>query len=368
MSIDAATEARLQQLEAGRSTRRSEDDERAVDELLARGVKDRWYPVLPSRLLDVGEVKEIRRFGYRIALWRAEDGTVRAVEDYCPHRGAPLSAGRALGDGLQCPYHWVEVRHDGVVTKVPGSPGCALEGRRTTRYFPTREVAGAIFLYNSIEPHPENPPELILPEQLTADDYSHFLCYVEWKGDYRDIADNVMDPAHGAFLHRVSHSMSEGASEATFAVTDTDTGYVFAKEGQRDVNFDWTEFGDTNVMWMRLEIPYPPSGGPTSKFGIIGMYTPAGRPGESLTSVFFWRVCRVDGWQRDVWRFLYRNRLEARHWVVLEQDRELLEIMEPDGREQLYNHDLGLVRLRRHLRSVAREQIEEGAAHSIGTC
>jgi hypothetical protein len=30
--------------------------------------------------------------------------------------------------------------------------------------------------------------------------------------------------------------------------------------------------------------------------------------------------------------------------------------MESDGREQLYNHDLGLVRLRRHLRDVARAQ------------
>jgi phenylpropionate dioxygenase-like ring-hydroxylating dioxygenase large terminal subunit len=325
-------------------------------EILADGVKERWYPVLPSRLLEPGEVKEVRRFGYRIALWREDDGTVRALEDYCPHRGAPLSAGRPLGDSLQCPYHGVEVRHDGVVTKVPGSPGCALEGRRPTRFFPAQEAAGAIFLYNAIEPHPESPPALDLPEQLTSDEFSHFLCYIEWKGDYRDIADNVMDPMHGAFLHRVSHSMSEGATVAEFATTETDTGYVFAKKDQLGVNFDWTEFGDTGVMWMRLEIPYPPTGGPTPKFGIIGMYTPAG---EKLTSVFFWRVCRVQGWQRDVWRFLYRNRLEARHWVVLEQDRELLEIMEPDGREQLYNHDLGLVRFRRHLRQVAAAQAEQ---------
>jgi hypothetical protein len=43
--------------------------------------------------------------------------------------------------------------------------------------------------------------------------------------------------------------------------------------------------------------------------------------------VFFWRCRRVQGWQRNVWRFLYRNRLEARHWVVLEQDRVILESM-----------------------------------------
>lgn len=325
-----------------------------VEQLVSNGVNERWYPVLPSHLLADGEVREIRRFGYRIALWRDESGEVRALEDYCPHRGAPLSAGRSLGDRLRCPYHWVEVRHDGVVTKVPGSPGCQLEGSRPTRFFPAVEAAGAIFLFKSADPHPESPPKLDLPEQLTADEYSNFLCYIEWRGDYRLIADNVIDPMHGAFLHRQSHSMAEGEMTAEFVMNDTETGFVFAKDGQSGVNFDWTEFGDTDVMWMRLEIPYPPTGGPAKTFGIIGMYTPAG---DGLTSVFFWRTCRIEGWQRDVWRFLYRNRLEARHWQVLEQDRALLERMEPDGRERLYSHDRGLARLRRYITATAREQI-----------
>ena len=114
-------------------------------------------------------------------------------------------------------------------------------------------------------------------------------------------------------------------------------------------------------MWMRLEIPYPPTGGPAKTFGIIGMYTPAG---PDLTSVFFWRTCRIEGWQRDVWRFLYRNRLEDRHWQVLEQDRDLLERMEPDGRERLYSHDRGLARLRRYLTATARSQLEASTGQS----
>ena len=83
-----------------------------------------------------------------------------------------------------------------------------------------------------------------------------------------------------------------------------------------------------------------------------------------LCSVFFWRCRKVQGWMRDTWRFLYRNRLEARHWAVLEQDRIMMEQMELDAneRENLYQHDIGLVRLRRHLRRLAQEQIDEGAA------
>jgi hypothetical protein len=69
----------------------------------------------------------------------------------------------------------------------------------------------------------------------------------------------------------------------------------------------------------------------------------------------------VQGWQRDMWRFLFRNRMRARHWAVLGQDRALLEAMEPDAnqRETLYDHDhdAGLVRLGRYLRQQARRQL-----------
>jgi phenylpropionate dioxygenase-like ring-hydroxylating dioxygenase large terminal subunit len=137
---------------------------------------------------------------------------LHALEDRCPHRGAPLSQGVILGDRLSCPYHGVEVRHDGVVTRVPGSPGCKLEGSQATRHFHVQERAGAVFLYNSKEPV-DIPPPLVLPEQLTDDDqYGSFLCYTEWKGDYRYVLDNVMDPMHGTYLHKQSHSMAEGDS------------------------------------------------------------------------------------------------------------------------------------------------------------
>ena len=78
-----------------------------------------------------------------------------------------------------------------------------------------------------------------------------------------------------------------------------------------------------------------------------------------MSAVFHWRARPLTGWQRDTWRFLYKNRLEARHWAVLEQDRVLLEFMEADAnqRENLYQHDLGVVRLRRYLKGKAKEQL-----------
>ena len=89
---------------------------------------------------------------------------------------------------------------------------------------------------------------------------------------------------------------------------------------------------------------------------MIGSYTLIG---PNLSAVLFWRCRRVQGWQRNAWRFLYRNRLEARHWVVLEQDRVMLESMEPDAnqREHLYEHDVGLSRLCKLMQSMAQRQL-----------
>ena len=63
-------------------------------------------------------------------------------------------------------------------------------------------------------------------------------------------------------------------------------------------------------------------------------------------------------------RFSNSNRLEARHWVVLEQDRVMLESMEPEAnqREHLYEHDVGVSRLRRHKQSLAQKQLAAVAA------
>jgi len=150
--------------------------------------------------------------------------------------------------------------------------------------------------------------------------------------------------------------MAVGDTQAKFSIRNTDIGFVFEKSTQRDVNFDWSEWCDSGAMYVRLDIPYPKSAGPGGSFGIISMSTPIG---PRMSAHFFWRNRKVTGWQRDAWKFLYRTRLEARHWHVLEQDRVLVEGLEMDAgdHEAMYDHDTGLVRVRRWMREEARKQL-----------
>lgn len=331
------------------------DVEANAGHILATGLRDLWHPVAPSwqvRNAPIG----ITRLGENLVLWRDAQGNVHALEDRCPHRGARLSLGWNLGERVACWYHGVEIDGRGIVASVPASANCPMEGKKHLRSYPAKEAAGAIFVWFGVDP--EAPPApLNLPEEITSDEYSSFLCMSNWKTSYRYAIDNVMDPMHGAYLHAESHSMADGDKRAEMVLKKTPTGLAFEKKGQRDVNFDWVEFGDTNCLWLRLAIPYRKKFGPGGNFGIIGFATAVD---EKNCQVYFWRTRKVQGWQRDVWRFMYRNRLEGLHWAVLEQDRLVLEALPERAREHefLYEHDLGLARVRRILEQRARAQAE----------
>lgn len=329
-----------------------------VQAYLRTGLRNRWWPILPSRFVETGgKPLGLTRLGEPLVLWRDNKGTIRVQADRCPHRAVPLSRGINEGDRLRCNYHGVEVGPDGTVLSVPGQPGCPLEGKKAVKTYPAKDISGAIFVWFGDVLHPE-PAPFEPPPEISAPDYSSFVCYADWEMPWRYAFDNLMDPMHGTFLHANSHTMYQGDTQAQFATRDTPHGFFFEKVGQRDVNFDWSELVDNGALYVRLEIPYPPSGGPGGNFGITGFGTPID---EENMCVFFWRTRKVSGWQRDVWRFLYKTNLEKRHWHVLEQDREMLAHLKPglEKFEMLYQHDAGVIRLRRYLAQQARMQLAE---------
>jgi phenylpropionate dioxygenase-like ring-hydroxylating dioxygenase large terminal subunit len=328
--------------------------EAAAERLVNRGLRNFWYPLAPSWMVHRAPVG-LTRLSERMALWRDEAGGIHALEDRCPHRGARLSLGWNLGDRIACWYHGIETAADGTVVRVPAQQSCPLEGQRCVRSYQVAERHGAIFAWFGDALHAE-PAPLALPEELTSEDWSSILCTAHWRCNYRYAVENVMDPMHGAYLHAASHSMAHGDKTAAMRIVASAGGFTFEKVGQRDVNFDWVEWGESGALWLRLAIPYRKDAGPGGNFTIIGLVTPVD---ERNCRVFFWRCRKVEGWQRDAWRFLYRTRLEGLHWDVLEQDRAVLEAMADDAREHefLYQHDTGLSRVRRRLRELAEGQL-----------
>ena len=214
------------------------------------------------------------RLGEQLVLWRDVHGVIHVQNDRCPHRAVPLSRGINEGDRLRCNYHGVEVGPDGSVlsgarpARLParrqegGEDLSIVRGRRRDLRLVRRRAAM------------RTRPISSRPTARRAANIRTFLCYADWEMPWRYAFDNLMDPMHGTFLHANSHTMYQGDTQAHFVTRDTPHGFFFEKEGQRDVNFDWSELVDKGALYVRLEIPYPPSGGPGGNFGIVGFGTP----------------------------------------------------------------------------------------------
>jgi len=324
-----------------------------VERLMNLGIRNRWYCIAASFQVADAPVG-LTRLGEKLVLWRDGDGLVHVQEDRCPHRAAPLSRGRIIEGRLTCAYHGVQVDGGGTVVTVPAFPACEMVGRQLVKSYPVIEHYGGIFAYFGDAAHPD-PTPFTLPEELTADGWAGFVYTETWGANHRYILDNLADPMHAPYLHNESYSLADGAKEDVITVTDTAHGFEVGRRDQRNQNFDWLEFGDTGGYWIQVEVFYPPGAGPGGNLRILCFVTPID---ENSSQIHFWRCRKSSGWQRDLWRFLFKTRLEFFAWEVMQQDRRLLAEMPPlPVPENLYQHDLGVTRLRHFLRREAESQL-----------
>jgi phenylpropionate dioxygenase-like ring-hydroxylating dioxygenase large terminal subunit len=341
--------------------------EERIEQRINQGLLGHWYVVAKSADLGPATPLAVTRLGRRLVLWRDTSGKPHCVEDYCPHRGAPLSRGMVIDGQLSCRYHGVVVESDGRIARVPAMPDCPLEGRKAVESYAVRELADGIFAYFPSVERPE-PTELGPPEELTSDAYTHFLCTATWQGNYRYAFDNLADPMHGCYLHADTFTLAYGSKQDVMKVERIDDGVFISRVTQQGANFDYVHAHiDRPVPFFRVDIPYPIAAGPGGILRIIACTTPID---ERNSQIFFWRCRKVVGIEREIWRFMFRAVFEPRHWYVLEQDREMIAAMPDDARrrEMLYQHDVGVGAVRRLLAQRARAQVEaEIAAEAAGS-
>ena len=329
-----------------------------AEEGLQSGLRNRWWPVYESADLDAGKPVGIRRLGEDLVLWRDQAGAPHIFIDRCPHRGAALSKGFVRDTELQCWYHGFRFNGEGQCTAVPAEGVDSPMPRRVSiTSYPLEEQAGLIWAYIG-ETDLFPAPPLRAPAELSNPEWSFFISRATWKANWLLVCDNLMDPMHGSYLHASSYTLRYGSKEDRMRVRELDDGFIVERELQRGVNFDWTEFHDSGTIFFRLDIPYPKSAGPGGPFRILGWSTPID---AEYSLNYFLRLRQVQGWQRAYWRFRYRQRLEANHWAVLEQDRVILESQRGLS-SRLWEHmsqtDIGAIRLRRMLNEAYWKQQE----------
>lgn len=166
--------------------------------------KNTWYVAATSEeLTDKPLGRKI--CNEPMVFFRNENEQVAALEDFCPHRGAPLSLGRICAGKLVCGYHGLEMGCDG---KTVAMPGQRVRGFPPIRSFPVRELYGFIWVW------PGDP--LAADEKLIAQPIWHDKPQWAYAGgmfhiacDYRLMIDNLMDLTHETYVHADSIGQKE---------------------------------------------------------------------------------------------------------------------------------------------------------------
>lgn len=105
--------------------------------------KNAWYVACTPDEID-GKPLGRQICGEKIVFYRGPAGKVAAVEDFCPHRGAPLSLGFVRDGSLVCGYHGLEMGCEGKVISMPGQ---RVRGFPCIRSYPVEERHGFIWVW-----------------------------------------------------------------------------------------------------------------------------------------------------------------------------------------------------------------------------
>lgn len=218
-----------------------------------------WYVVAVSKDLKPGDITKVRFWKKDIAVYRTEQGEIRAIEDRCAHRQLPLSSGFVEGDRVVCTYHgWkfdgcgkcVEILHElgKGRTKMP---------KIKIKSYPVKEQWGLIWLFPG---DPELAEQVSLPNipQLDGENPWPFCPIdVTINSHFTMIVENVCDFNH-EYLHRKKQPFAKPTLRDWTQDDDSIRVYYDTKFDQSIVAKLFTEDGarDLNDIHIWYEYPY----------------------------------------------------------------------------------------------------------------
>ena len=181
-----------------------------------------WHPVAAVEELSGGGPVQVLVAGQPWAVARL-DGTLVAFADACPHRLAPLSAGRvaAAGDGtgrLACGYHGWEFDAAGRCTLIPS---LGRDREPISKRARLRPAFGVTAAYGLIWLAPDEPlsPLPAFPEWDAAGMTGARSRTVRTRASAGHLVDNFLDAAHFPFVHAASFGVAGDGPLAAGDVT-----------------------------------------------------------------------------------------------------------------------------------------------------
>jgi phenylpropionate dioxygenase-like ring-hydroxylating dioxygenase large terminal subunit len=240
-----------------------------------------------------------------VLLYRTEAGRAVAIEDRCPHRGAPLSLGCRKGDAVQCGYHGFTFDSEGRCIDVPSLKAPLAAAR--VRSFPVVEHAPYVWIYLGDLGQLDGAPP---PHRLAwSEDSSFALVHgrMDVDANYMLLKENVLDLTHFGYVHASTFKITDWVDPPSFSSDGETTSYrqvftgsplppVFAEplglaSGTRYDRENYGSFVSPALQIAAVDLKDPETGAITGRFRVSHATTPIN--GASMH--YFWLLGRDHG-------------------------------------------------------------------------
>src|ERR1700761_5381908 len=224
-------------------------------------LRDIWYFAALSGDLKPGRLQRYELLGEPVLLGRTHKGEGYALRDVCPHRAAPLSAGRLVADGdgeaVECPYHGWRFRTDGACAAIPSLvDDQAMDvGRIRVRRYPIAESQGLVFgwMAQAAGGEPDQPPPVfpgVVGGRPKLVDRMVFDAHI----DHAVVG--LMDPTHGPYVHQNWWWRSaESQHDKAKAFEPREAGFAMARHAPSSNSYAYRILGGAPATEIVFRLP-----------------------------------------------------------------------------------------------------------------
>jgi phthalate 4,5-dioxygenase oxygenase subunit len=272
-----------------------------------------WLPVCLSEEVverDGAPVRS-RLLGEDLIVFRASDGRLGVLGEYCLHRRASLAFGRNEQCGVRCLYHGWKFDVEGNVVDMPSeAPGAAQRLGKKTKAYPAREAGGFVWTWMG----PKDEMREFQPPAWAPKPGINYAIVKMWTDcNWAQVLEGSIDSAHSSTLH----STNMPAAEDVYGSTATDEAWLRPSNDKAPrLQFEPTSYGfryaalrkpikqpDTHL-YVRTTLfiaPYTVLIPPNNRYNLAQMLVPI----DDVNTMFYWIAWHPDpakGITQDAWR------------------------------------------------------------------
>lgn len=308
-----------------------------------------------------------------VLIYRTENGEAVAIGNMCAHRFAPLSMGKLIGDTVQCPYHGLRYDKSGKCVLNPHSDG-VIPAKMAVPQYPAVEKHNLLWVWMGT---PEKADPATIPDFSchTDPELAFVGGVIEMKANYQLIADNLLDLAHGEFVHEgilaseaITRSKLETIQRGTTVWANRWMPDGPAIPAQAMIYDDYVP-GEMVDQWaymrwdapshLLLDVGITKKGAPRSK-GVFIYGTDILTPKDEFNTYYFWGITRnykIDQPAAgEQWQQIIHAAFEGQDQVVIEAQQRMLGSRRlEDMNPVMFASDAGAQRARRVLAKLIEE-------------